>query len=144
MRSAQATSRVGSGAETTRTLCVGEIEQSTRRYDFEMSVASYEKICAAKTASLYGSACELGARYPGGNEELGRELNAFGRELGLAFQIVDDCLDLTATEASLGKTAGTDVEAICGSKAYARLCRSKAFGTQLRALVLNCEVPVPR
>ncbi len=97
-------------AETTRRLCVGEIEQSTRRYDFEMSLASYETICAAKTASLYGSACELGARYPGGNEELGREMRAFGTEIGLAFQIVDDCLDLTATEAALGKTAGTDVE----------------------------------
>jgi octaprenyl-diphosphate synthase len=97
-------------AETTRVLCVGEIEQSTRRYDFEMSPEEYEKIAGAKTASLYAAACELGARYPGGNLELGARMAEAGRALGLAFQIVDDCLDLTAREEELGKTVGTDVE----------------------------------
>ncbi len=97
-------------AETTRRLCVGEIEQSTRRYDFEMSPGAYEAIATAKTASLYSSACELGARYPGGNEDVGREMALMGRDLGLAFQIVDDCLDVTGSTEELGKTAGTDVE----------------------------------
>lgn len=97
-------------ADTTRTLCVGEIEQSTRRFDFEMSLADYEKIAGQKTASLYSAACELGARYPGGNQELGARMAEAGRCLGLAFQIVDDCLDLTAREEELGKTVGTDVE----------------------------------
>jgi octaprenyl-diphosphate synthase len=97
-------------AETTRTLCVGEIEQSTRRYDFEMSVSDYEAIAAAKTASLYAAACELGARYPGGNLELGQRMAEAGRSLGLAFQIVDDVLDLTGSEAEVGKSVGTDVE----------------------------------
>jgi octaprenyl-diphosphate synthase len=97
-------------AETTRTLCVGEIEQSTRRYDFEMSQADYEEIAGAKTASLYAAACELGARYPGGNQELGTRMAEAGRSLGLAFQIIDDCLDLTAEEAEIGKSVGTDVE----------------------------------
>lgn len=97
-------------AETTRRLCVGEIEQSTRRYDFEMEHGQYEAICGAKTASLYSAACELGARYPGGNEELGREMALFGWNLGLAFQIVDDCLDLTGSEDELGKSVGNDVE----------------------------------
>ena len=97
-------------SETTRRICVGEIEQATRRYDFEMSRESCESIASAKTGSLYAAACELGARYPGGNEELGAEMAALGRNLGLAFQIVDDCLDLTSTTEELGKTAGTDVE----------------------------------
>jgi octaprenyl-diphosphate synthase len=97
-------------AETTRRLCVGEIEQSTRRYDFEMPQAAYEALCSAKTASLYGAACELGSRYPAGNEELGAEMAAMGRDIGLAFQIVDDCLDLVGTTEDIGKTVGTDVE----------------------------------
>jgi octaprenyl-diphosphate synthase len=97
-------------AETTRTLCVGEIEQSTRRYDFEMSPALYEEIAGKKTASLYAAACELGARYPGGNEQLGARMGEAGRKLGLAFQIIDDCLDLTAREDEIGKSVGTDVE----------------------------------
>ncbi|MCE9595093.1 MAG: polyprenyl synthetase family protein [Planctomycetes bacterium] len=97
-------------AETTRKICVGEIEQSTSRYDFDMSEDRYEWIAGAKTANLYAAACELGARYPGGNDELGTLMHAFGWEVGLAFQIVDDCLDLTATDEELGKTAGTDAE----------------------------------
>ncbi len=97
-------------AETTRRLCVGEIEQSTRRYDFDLSQAEYEAIVGAKTASLYSAACELGVRYPDGSEDSGSEMARFGWSLGLAFQIVDDCLDLTGTTEELGKTAGTDVE----------------------------------
>jgi octaprenyl-diphosphate synthase len=97
-------------AETTRRLCVGEIDQSARRYDFEMPQDVYESICAAKTASLYAAACELGARYPGGNEEVGRAMGAFGHAIGLAFQIVDDCLDVAGDEAVVGKSVGTDVE----------------------------------
>lgn len=96
-------------AETTRRLCVGEIEQSTRRFDFEMSQADYESIAGAKTATLYGAACELGARYPGGNQEIGAEMRAFGREVGLAFQIVDDCLDVVGEASIVGKSVGTDV-----------------------------------
>src|SRR5689334_3149923 len=76
-------------AETTRRICVGEIEQSTRRYDFELAQERYESIAGAKTATLYAAACELGARYPAGNEELGAAMRAFGWELGLSFQIVD-------------------------------------------------------
>lgn len=96
-------------AETTRRLCVGEIEQSTRRYDFEMDEREYETIAGAKTASLYGAACELGARYPGGNEELGLEMRQFGLEVGLAFQIVDDCLDVVGDPNVVGKDVGADV-----------------------------------
>jgi octaprenyl-diphosphate synthase len=97
-------------AETTRTLCVGEIEQSARRYDFTMSQQTYERIAGAKTASLYAAGCELGARYPGGNEGLGSEMSRFGWNLGLAFQIVDDCLDIVGDAEVVGKSVGNDVE----------------------------------
>ncbi len=97
-------------AETTRTICVGEIEQSTRRYDFDLTQDAYERLCGAKTASLYAAACELGARYPAGNEDAGARMRAFGHEIGLAFQIVDDCLDVVGDESVVGKTVGTDVE----------------------------------
>ncbi len=97
-------------SEATRRICVGEIEQATRRYDFELAQERYESIAGAKTATLYAAACELGARYPAGNEEQGAAMGAFGWELGLSFQIIDDCLDLTAEESELGKSAGTDVQ----------------------------------
>ncbi|MDP6409508.1 MAG: polyprenyl synthetase family protein [Planctomycetota bacterium] len=97
-------------SEATRRICVGEIEQSTRRYDFEMSQADYESIAGAKTATLYAAACELGACYPSGNEESGARMRAFGYEIGLAFQIIDDCLDVVGDSELVGKSVGNDVE----------------------------------
>jgi geranylgeranyl pyrophosphate synthase len=96
-------------AEATRRICVGEIQQAASRYDFEMTQERYEWIAAAKTATLYAAACELGARYPSGHDETGARMRQFGWEMGLAFQIIDDCLDLTSTQAELGKSVGTDV-----------------------------------
>ncbi len=101
-------------AITTQTICRGEIEQAGHRYDFEASQAQYESIAGAKTAALYAAACELGAGYsaldgPSRNEELAAELGRFGYEVGLAFQIIDDVLDLTGTESEVGKSVGTDV-----------------------------------
>lgn len=97
-------------AEATRRICVGEIEQATRRYDFETSDEDYERIAGAKTATLYAAACELGARYPGGHEDTGVSMRLFGQEVGLAFQIVDDCLDVVGDAEIVGKNVGTDVE----------------------------------
>jgi len=97
-------------AEATRRLCVGEIDQAALRYDFELSQERYEEIAGAKTATLYAAACELGARYPGGREDVGLEMRQYGWELGLAFQIVDDCLDVVGDERVVGKSVGNDVE----------------------------------
>jgi octaprenyl-diphosphate synthase len=97
-------------SEATRRICVGEIEQAALRYDFEMAQETYERIAGAKTAVLYGAACELGARYPGGREEAGALLAQFGHAIGLAFQIIDDCLDLVGDESVVGKSVGNDIE----------------------------------
>jgi octaprenyl-diphosphate synthase len=97
-------------ADATRRVCVGEIEQSRRRYDFEMPQADYERIAGAKTAELYSAACELGAAYPEEHTAEGEAMRAFGWELGLAFQIIDDCLDVVGEEEVVGKSIGNDVE----------------------------------
>jgi octaprenyl-diphosphate synthase len=97
-------------SDTTRVLCVGEIDQSASRYHFEMSLPEYERIAGAKTAALYAAAAELGARYPAGREESGALMRTYGWEMGLAFQIVDDCLDLMGDRQIVGKSVGNDVE----------------------------------
>lgn len=102
-------------AETSRKICVGEIEQSAMRYHFDLPQADYERIAGAKTACLMSSACELGARYPEGGfsaerDAYGDEMAAYGWEIGLAFQIVDDCLDLEGDQEKVGKSLGVDAE----------------------------------
>ena len=103
----QVASRVLS--ETTRTICRGEIEQTAARFDFELPEETYVDLIRAKTASLHGAACELGARYAGAPEEIASRMQDFGCNLGLAFQIVDDCLDLDGAESVVGKSLGTDI-----------------------------------
>ena len=95
-------------------ICQGEIEQASLRYRFDLDQERYEAIASAKTAELYSAACELGARYPADPRESSspeaKELAAFGRELGLAFQIIDDVLDLEGEQRVVGKRVGNDVE----------------------------------
>ncbi|HEU0301214.1 MAG TPA: farnesyl diphosphate synthase [Longimicrobium sp.] len=70
-----------------------------------------ERIHRHKTGALLAVSLRLGALAAGADEARVEALTAYGRELGLAFQIVDDVLDVTRTDAELGKTAGKDADA---------------------------------
>ncbi|MEZ5976092.1 MAG: polyprenyl synthetase family protein [Planctomycetota bacterium] len=101
-------------SQAAQRICAGEMEQAALRYSFDLPQERYEAIASAKTAELYGAACELGAHYPASPETPLRpaaaSLRAFGMELGLAFQITDDLLDLTGNEREVGKRVGNDVD----------------------------------
>ncbi len=97
-------------AATSEAICRGEIEQSFLRFRTDIDEASYFGVIRDKTASLYATSCSLGARYAGGTDAEVRALARFGRELGMAFQIVDDCLDVVGDERIVGKSLGTDLE----------------------------------
>ena len=94
----------------TSVICRGEIAQVLRRYDTDLDEATYMKVIADKTASLYETASELGALLAGADASVVKACAAFGRCLGVAFQIVDDCLDLTGQESVMGKTLATDLD----------------------------------
>jgi len=70
-----------------------------------------EYIHRAKTAALITASLVSGGLYAGGEDDETKRLRSFGRQIGLAFQIVDDVLDLTQTSEQLGKTAGKDMAA---------------------------------
>jgi len=70
----------------------------------------YFDIIEGKTAQLMSAACRCGAVTGGAGEAEAAALAAFGLEWGMAFQITDDALDLTATSASLGKPIGSDIQ----------------------------------
>lgn len=96
--------------KSTNRVCEGELLQVANRGNYLLSEQDYYKIIDGKTAALVACSCALGAFYAGANEATVEQFERFGRELGLAFQIADDLLDLTGEEAITGKSLGTDVE----------------------------------
>ncbi len=96
-------------AKTTRRLCTGEIDQNCSRGRFDLAIGDYLRIIEDKTASLYAASARLGAWYAGASPPHVAALEEYGRSLGIAFQIIDDCLDLAGDERSVGKSLGTDL-----------------------------------
>jgi geranylgeranyl diphosphate synthase type II len=74
-------------------------------------LATLEYIHRSKTAALIGASVLSGGLYAGGDDKAVGKLRSFGQSVGLAFQIVDDVLDVTQTSEQLGKTAGKDTAA---------------------------------
>ena len=74
----------------------------------ELDLAGLARVHHGKTGALIRAACALGGIAAGASEEAITALRRFGDDIGLAFQIADDVLDVTATSAMLGKTAGKD------------------------------------
>ena len=96
-------------ASTIGRLCQGEVAELQTAYQLERSEASYLRSIAGKTATLFSAATRIGAIVG----ELPREhidrLTEFGTAYGMAFQVIDDILDLVATDEQLGKPAGHDL-----------------------------------
>ncbi|MFT5469257.1 MAG: octaprenyl-diphosphate synthase [Verrucomicrobiales bacterium] len=99
--------KVATGA---RAVCQGEIIQTQRRFDLKLGKQDYFRIIEMKTAALFAVAAELGGQVNGASEAVLEALNEFGMNLGTAYQIYDDCLDLIGDEDSVGKTLRTDLE----------------------------------
>ena len=92
-----------------RVVCQGEITQCLHRGDLDWDEERYFKVIREKTASLYAAACRAGGHYAGADAAQQDALWAFGEDLGVAFQIIDDCLDLTGEESVVGKSLGSDL-----------------------------------
>ena len=87
----------------------GEVFQLEKTGDLATSEAEYDQIIGAKTATLFEAAAEVGAM-AGGADGLGcKALRDYGRELGYAFQLVDDVLDYRGESHTLGKNTGDDL-----------------------------------
>ncbi len=96
-------------AEATTALVEGETLQAAAAKQNTLNRETYQKIVAKKTASLFRAACLLGAQLAGAEPRLAETLGEYGFYIGLAFQIVDDLLDLTGDPRLMGKQAGVDV-----------------------------------
>ncbi|MFN8016431.1 MAG: polyprenyl synthetase family protein [Acidimicrobiia bacterium] len=96
-------------AETISQLSIGQIIEQQNLFDAKRSREDYLKAIEGKTASLFSSACKIGALVGGADEQTVDALANYGYNIGMTFQIVDDLLDITADDEILGKPAGHDV-----------------------------------
>ncbi|MBX3292866.1 MAG: polyprenyl synthetase family protein [Acidobacteria bacterium] len=93
----------------TRKMTEGELIQLTQIGKLDISEDNYFEILKRKTAYLFAACCEVGAILANANEETVNAMRQFGLELGIAFQMSDDLLDLTSQTETLGKAAGSDL-----------------------------------
>ncbi len=93
----------------TNKVCEGELRQVGQRGNFELTEEEYLEIVRGKTAELCACATHLGGYYAGATPQQCARLESFGLDLGIAFQIADDLLDLNGEEANTGKSLGSDL-----------------------------------
>jgi len=86
----------------------GEVLQLITSNDTATSEDAYLEVITAKTAALFAAACRVGAVVADRPKVEAEALESFGRNLGIAFQLVDDALDYSAKQATLGKNIGDD------------------------------------
>lgn len=94
----------------TRRVCVGEITQTLRRESHKLGIRDYYRIVELKTAELFSVSCRLGAHLSRFPAPYVAAVAAFGRHLGIAYQVYDDLVDFFGKEESAGKTLGTDLQ----------------------------------
>jgi len=96
-------------ADTIGELCRGQVLELQHLFDVTRSEEDYTSAIEGKTASLFATACRIGGMVTHVDEPTLDALTRYGHHLGLCFQIIDDVLDLTADEETLGKPAGQDL-----------------------------------
>jgi heptaprenyl diphosphate synthase len=97
-------------ARTIAELCEGQIEELQHTYSVARTVPSYLVSIEGKTASLFATSARIGALVAGHDADVVDALTNYGTAFGMVFQIVDDILDVIATDEELGKRAGHDME----------------------------------
>ena len=98
-------------ADTFERLCMGQLHETVGPQLGEDPVAHYLKVLADKTGSLIAAAAQFGVVFSGAPAAFEPAVLEFGEKIGVAFQLVDDVIDLSTADADTGKQAGTDLRA---------------------------------
>ena len=96
-------------ADATNTIAKGEVQQLINQHNTETTESNYLVVINNKTARLFEAASQLGAIISGRSPAEEEAMIAYGRHLGIAYQLIDDVLDYSASTAELGKNIGDDL-----------------------------------
>ena len=96
-------------ASTIASLCEGQVLELQTTFNVERTEDAYFQSISGKTAVLLATSARVGALVANHPRDLVESVTAFGQNYGMAFQIIDDVLDLIATDKQLGKPAGNDL-----------------------------------
>jgi heptaprenyl diphosphate synthase len=96
-------------ANTFERLCLGQLHETIGPREGQDPIAHYISVLSDKTGSLISAAAEMGVLFSGAPEEYRLPVVTFGEKIGVAFQLIDDVLDLSEKTTDTGKIAGTDL-----------------------------------
>ncbi|HVM55506.1 MAG TPA: polyprenyl synthetase family protein [Acidimicrobiales bacterium] len=123
-------------AKTIGALCEGQVRELQTTFNAERTEEQYLSAIAGKTASLFAAATRIGAIVADLPRDQVEALTLYGHRYGMAFQIVDDILDVVATDEQLGKPSGQDLaEGIYNLPVIRALRRGDAVAGELRGLL---------
>lgn len=128
-RASQLMARIGERAirlqaDTFERLVLGQMHETIGAQPGDDPVDFYIQVLADKTGSLIAAAAQVGVLFSGGPEELAEPLLSFGEKAGVAFQLLDDVIDLSADPEATGKVPGTDLRAGVPTMPYLLLTRA--------------------
>ena len=113
-RASQVVSKLGERAltlqaDTFERLCLGQLHETVGPQEGDQPVDHYIQVLADKTGSLIAAAAELGIMFSGADDAFRGPVREYGEKIGVAFQLIDDVIDLQSDSATSGKTPGTDL-----------------------------------
>lgn len=143
-RASQVVSKLGERAltlqaDTFERLCLGQLHETVGPQPGDDPIAHYIQVMADKTGSLIAASAELGVMFGGGDQSYREPLRVFGEKVGVAFQLIDDVIDLTSEGAKSGKTQGTDLRAGVATLPVLLLRQMAANDSDAAALLARVE-----
>ena len=122
-------------ATTITQLCDGQIQELQSQFNPDRSIEAYERSITGKTAALLGTACRIGALVSDLPRPVVESLTEFGLAYGMAFQIVDDILDIVASDEQAGKPTGNDLLEGIYTLPVIHALGDRVVGDELRSLL---------
>jgi heptaprenyl diphosphate synthase len=129
-------------ADTFERLCLGQLHETIGPDDDEDPIAHYIQVLADKTGSLISVAAQMGVVFSNAAAEYEQPVVTFGEKIGVAFQLIDDVIDLSSTADVTGKVPGTDLRAGVATLPLLKLRRLAKTDSASAALLERLETEV--